>query len=127
MITNPIEIDLLLREIIKKHVGPLQLRKDDSSGMEAAGTIPTMQGKQKVDGFYFASVIPKPKDARLYFFPIYTDAAAFHNIPPELRKCLKGKSCFHIKKVDDSLKAAITEMIERGVQIYQDKGLVEKS
>ncbi|RMB56156.1 hypothetical protein EAX61_15410 [Dokdonia sinensis] len=127
MLTNPIEIDLSLRAILKKHLGPLKLRKDDSSGMEVSGTIPTMQGKQKVDGFYFASVIPKPKDTRLYFFPIYTDAEAFNDIAPELRKCLKGKSCFHFKKVDDNLKNSITDMIARGIKRYQNKGLLDKS
>ncbi|AEE20009.1 hypothetical protein JM84_2690 [Dokdonia sp. Hel_I_63] len=124
MITNPIEIDLALRAIIKRHEHHLQVRKDDSAGLEVAGTIPTMQGKQKVDGFYFASVIPKPKDCRLYFFPIYTDVAAFTDIDPALRKCLKGKSCFHIKKMDASLEASISDMIDKGIAIYQEKGLL---
>lgn len=125
MITNPIEIDLALRAIIKKHESHLQLRKDDSSGLEAAGTIPTMQGKQEVDGFYFASVIPKPKDCRLYFFPIYTDVEAFTDIDPALRKCLKGKSCFHIKKMDASLEASIVNMIDKGIKVYKEKGLIK--
>ena len=124
MITNPIEIDLALRAIIKRHEKNLQLRKDDSSGLEAAGTIPTMQGKQKVDGFYFASTIPKPKDCRLYFFPIYTDVAAFTDLDPDLRKCLKGKSCFHIKKMDASLETSIIKMIDKGIKLYQEKGLL---
>lgn len=124
MITNPIEIDLALRAIIKRHANNLQFKKDDSSSLEAAGTIPAMQGKQKVDGFYFASIIPKPKDCRLYFFPIYTDMDAFEHIDPVLRKCLKGKSCFHIKKMDASLEASITEMIAKGIAIYQEKGLL---
>ncbi|GGG29122.1 hypothetical protein GCM10011344_32460 [Dokdonia pacifica] len=124
MITDPKEIDQILRTIIKEHVGPLQIRKDEANVLEAAGTIPTMQGKQKVDGFYFASVMPKPKDVRLYFFPIYTDATVFKDIDPMLRKCLKGKSCFHIKKMDDDLKTHITKMIALGIKTYQDKELL---
>ena len=124
MISDPKEIDQILRNIIKKHIGPLQIRKDEENVLEAAGTIPTMQGKQKVDGFYFASVMPKPKDVRLYFFPIYTDAQNFEHIPPTLRKCLKGKSCFHIKKLDESLQQEITEMIATGVKIYQEKKIL---
>ena len=124
MITDPKEIDQILREIIKSHIGPLKIRKDGVAGLEAAGTIPTMQGKQKVDGFYFASVMPKPKDVRLYFFPIYTDVDAFQDISPELRKCLKGKSCFHIKKLDENLKGEITKMIATGIKVYQEKDLL---
>ena len=126
MVTNPIDIDLALRSMVRKYESILQIRKDDSSGFEVAGTIPTMQGKQKVDGFYFLSTIPKPKDCRLYFFPIYTDAEAFTDLDPDLRKCLKGKSCFHIKKMDASLEASITSMIDKGVSIYQEKNLLEK-
>ncbi len=124
MITDPKEIDQILRGIIKKHIGPLQIRKDEENVLEAAGTIPTMQGKQKVDGFYFASVMPKPKDVRLYFFPIYTDVQNFEHIAPTLRKCLKGKSCFHIKKLDESLQEEITKMIATGIKIYQEKKLL---
>ena len=124
MITNPIEIDLALRKLIKVHVPPLQLRKDDSSGLEASGTIPAMQGKKKVDGFYFASIIPKPKDTRLYFFPIYTHADQFEDIPLMLRKCLKGKSCFHFKSIDTELEKHISNMFKKGVLIYQKAGLV---
>lgn len=124
MKTNPIEIDMALRALIKKHVAHLQFRKDDSSGLEVAGTIPAMQGKQQVDGFYFASIIPKPNDCRLYFFPIYTDVAAFTDIDPALRKCLKGKSCFHIKKMDASLEASIGSMIDKGITLYKEKGLI---
>lgn len=124
MITDPKEIDQALRTIIKNHIGPLQIRKDEDTVLEAAGTIPTMQGKQKVDGIYFASVMPKPKDARLYFFPIYTDVERFKNIDPVLRKCLKGKSCFHIKKLDDNLKIQIETMIALGIKVYQEKKLL---
>lgn len=124
MTTDPKEIDHILRGIIKKHIGPLQIRKDEENVLEAAGTIPTMQGKQKVDGFYFASVMPKPKDVRLYFFPIYTDVQNFEHIDPTLRKCLKGKSCFHIKKLDESLQEEITKMIATGIKIYQEKKLL---
>lgn len=124
MKTNPIDIDLALRALLKKHSAHLQYRRDDSGGFEAAGTIPTMQGKQKVDGIYFASIIPKPNDCRLYFFPIYTDVDAFTNMDPALRACLKGKSCFHIKKMDASLEASIGKMIDRGIDIYQDKGII---
>tara|TARA_R110002020_G_scaffold213078_1_gene419809 strand:- start:2104 stop:2481 length:378 start_codon:yes stop_codon:yes gene_type:complete len=124
MITNPIEIDLALRKLIKAHVPPLQLRKDDSSGLEASGTIPAMQGKKKVDGFYFASIIPKPKDTRLYFFPIYTHCDHFAGLPPILRKCLKGKSCFHFKHLNEELEKHISKMVEQGVLIYQKAGLV---
>ena len=117
-------IEAHLRQMLAAQVPPLRLRKDLENVMEACGTKETMQGKQKVDGFYFASVVPKPKDVRLYFFPIYTDPEAFDWISEPLRKCLKGKSCFHIKKMDEELETEIKAMIQKGVDIYLEKDLI---
>ncbi len=112
-----------LQNLLKNQVPPLQIRKDNKNVFEVAGTKEVMQGKQMVDGSYFGSVVPKPKDIRLYFFPIYTHPDVFH-IPPELRKCLKGKSCFHIKKLSPELLAAIQVMIETGVEVYLKDKLI---
>lgn len=83
-----------------------------------------MQGKQKADGCYFGSIVPKPKDIRLYYFPIYTHASEFTWISDELRKCLKGKSCFHIKKLDDELIGDISAMISKGIDLYEKDDLI---
>lgn len=117
------DIHQILRQLLLDHVPPLQVKSDGEKGMELAGTKEAMQGKQKVDGFYFASVVPKPKDIRLYFFPIYTDANAF-SLSPDLKKMLKGKSCFHIKKLDEDLITEIKAMINKGVTIYKSKDLI---
>ncbi|MCF8366072.1 MAG: hypothetical protein K9H16_09835 [Bacteroidales bacterium] len=117
------EIQETLRNLILEHVPPLQVRQDNANGLEVAGTKEAMQGKQKVSSFYFGSIVPKPKDVRLYFFPIYTHALAFQ-LSPELKKMLKGKSCFHITKLDEALIFEIKEMIEKGLHLYEEEGLV---
>lgn len=117
------EIDTFLRNILRQYVPPLKIRTNTEGSFEVAGTKETMQGKLKVDGFYFASVVPKEKDVRLYYFPIYTHATDF-NITDNLKKCLKGKSCFHFKKLDESLEKEISEMVKKGISIYKKEGLV---
>jgi hypothetical protein len=102
----------------------IKIRVDNEKTFEAAGTIPAMQGKQKVDGYYFASVMPKPKDVRFYFFPIYTHANAFSDVSDELRKCLKGKSCFHVKKLSPELESEFNSMINKGAELYKKEGLI---
>ena len=123
MITELTEIQITLQNLFKAHVPPLQVRKDNENVFEVAGTKEAMQGKQKVDGFYFGSVIPKPKDIRLYYFPIYTHVDEFA-LSPELKKCLKGKSCFHIKKLSPELLEEIKSMIQHGVEIYLKADLI---
>lgn len=124
MKTNLAEIEATLKDMLRQHVPPLQVRIDKETQFEVAGTKPGMQGKQKVDGYYFGSVIPKPKDIRFYYFPIYTHADEFEALSPELQKCLKGKSCFHIKKLSAALEAEILQLIQQGVHLYQRDGLI---
>lgn len=121
---KPEEIRVFLINSFKKHIPPLKISKDNSAVFEVSGTKPVMQGKQKVEGHYVGSVVLKPKDARLYFFPIYTHPNSFQSISPELRKCLRGKSCFHFKNISAELGREIESMIEQGVSLYIEQGLI---
>ncbi|MGB0862382.1 MAG: hypothetical protein ACPG19_05025 [Saprospiraceae bacterium] len=123
MKTTVTEIQSTLHNLLKQHEPTLQVRVHSEKTFEVAGTIPAMQGKKKVDGHYFATVMPKPKDARLYYFPIYTHVDEF-SLSPELKKQLKGKSCFHIKKMSPELEEEIAAMIQKGVELYQRDGLI---
>ena len=124
MKTDLNEIREALISSFNKHLPPLLIRKSNPEVFEVAGTKKAMQGKQLVDGFYFASVVPKPKDIRLYFFPIYTHVDAYKGLSDEMRKSLKGKSCFHIKKLTPEMEVEIQGMIAKGVDLYQKEGLI---
>ena len=117
------EIQDSLKNMLHAQAPALRIRHDEPVKFEACGSKEVMQGKQKVDGHYFASVIPKAKDIRLYFFPIYTHVDQF-SPSPDLKKFLKGKSCFHIKKLTDEVEGEIKEMIEKGVGLYEKDGLI---
>ena len=119
-----IEIQEFLKDSLTAEKPALKITKNSGASFEVTGTIEAMQGKKKVDGLYFASVVPKPKDIRLYFLPIYTHADEFKDISPALRKMLKGKSCFHIKNLDENLKIEIMEMIQLGIKVFQKDGLI---
>ena len=118
------EIQQKLHLLLKSFVPPLRVRKESHVIFEVCGTKPAMQGKQKVDGFYFASVVPKPKDIRFYFFPIYTHPKQFETLSQAMQKCLKGKSCFHFKKMDDALINELSNMVSLGVQLYKKDNLI---
>lgn len=124
MNTEVLEMRERLVNILKEHLPILKITSNQMEKFEVTGTIEAMQGKKKVDGMYFSTIVPKPKDVRLYFFPIYTHAEQLKDIPENLRKCLKGKSCFHIKKMDESLETAIKEMVAKGIKLYQTDGLL---
>ncbi len=118
-----LEIRSFLEDSLKAACPPLKVNKQGPNGLEVTGTKEVMQGKQKVAGHYFASTVEKPKDIRFYFFPIYTDPEIF-SLSEGMQKMLKGKSCFHIKRLDDSLKAEVQDMIAKGIKRMQEKELI---
>lgn len=122
---TPKEIKEKLISMLKKYCPPLTIHIETKDNFEVKGNIPTMQGRKKVDGIYFASVLEKPNDVRLYFFPIYTHKEAFNQLPEIAKKCLKGKSCFHVKKMDFELESAFNEMIALGVTVYKNNNLIK--
>lgn len=127
MKTDLTEIREFLSDCLKSQGDVFKATADNDTKLEICGTIPAMQGKKKVDGFYFASVIPKPKDVRLYFFPLYTHRDQIEpHMSAELKKALKGKTCFHIKSISDEMATEIEEMVKKSVKLYQDDGLLAK-
>jgi len=123
MKTDVSEIQEILKSILKAQVPTLRVRKDEPTVLEMCGTKEVMQGKQKVDGYYFASIVPKPKDIRFYYFPIYTHVSEF-SLSDDLQKALKGKSCFHIKKLSAKMEKEIDEMVKKGIEIYKKDDLI---
>ena len=120
------EIQAKLIDILKEQINVLKISAETENKFEVSGTIEAMQGKKKVDGIYFASVVPKPKDVRFYFFPTYTHKEQIGELPENLKKALKGKSCFHVKYMDDEFEDNIKELVETAVKLYQADGLLAK-
>lgn len=113
-----------LIDALKAHEGALKVSAETDVKFEVIGTFEIMQGRQKVPGHYVASVIPKPKDIRLYFFPLYTHKDQMGELPEPINKMLKGKTCFHVKKMDADIEAKFKAMIDKGVALYKEDGLI---
>lgn len=105
------------------HCPPLKAC-EQAGGILFKGRIACMQGKQKTEGHYFASIIRKPKDMRFYFFPIYTHPDHYLPLKGDLKSFLKGKSCFHIRYLNDDLKQELDALIQMGVKLYEKDGLI---
>ncbi len=118
------EIKEKLKNILKEHIGSLKVRVDKPTNFEVNGTIEAPQGKQIVQGIYFSSVVPKEKDVRLYFYPAYTHPAEFNDLSDQLKKFKKGKSCFHIKFLNDELEKEIRHQVNKAIKIYKRDGLL---
>ncbi|MDW3652505.1 MAG: hypothetical protein R8P61_35840 [Bacteroidia bacterium] len=125
MITDIQEIREKLVDMLKEHLEVLKINVDSYEKFEVSGTIEAMQGKKKVEGIYFSTVAPKAKDVRFYFFPCYTHKEKLGELPENLQKALKGKSCFHIKKMDEEFVNNLRDLVKRSVKLYQEDGLLQ--
>jgi len=56
--------------------------------------------------------------------PVYVDTSLKEVFKPELIKLLKGKSCFHIKKLDSQLEKQIEDALKKGYDLYKKRGWV---
>src|SRR5205085_10447724 len=70
----------------------------NDSKYEVYGTKKVFVFNREVDGMYFAAAMIHKGFVGFYFMPIYCDPKLISEIPDNLKKLLKGKSCFHVKK-----------------------------
>ncbi|TKC09350.1 DUF1801 domain-containing protein [Pedobacter frigoris] len=82
-----------------------------------------IEGKKRNE-VYFAAVMIKKGHVGFYYMPVYMESEMKDVFDPELLKLLKGKSCFHIKKLDDALLMNIENALAAGFKLYKEKGWV---
>lgn len=76
------------------------------------------------DEVYLAGGLVQKGYVGFYFMPAYTIPEMKAEIHPELLKCLKGKSCFHIKKMNDEVAEQIKDALKKGYDLYKKKGWI---
>lgn len=118
------EIYNALVKILKPYEKKLNMRTDRKCKYELSGKKKVVAWKREFESMFFAAVIIQKGFTGFYFFPIYTHVKEFKKLPDNLKKCLKGKSCFHIKKNDKDLFASIKEIVKQGFDIYKKSGWV---
>jgi hypothetical protein len=123
MKTDKPEILTALKKLLSKYSKSMKVTKDNDKAYELYCTKKVNMFNKEIDGLYFASAVIQGGFVGLYFLPIYTNPKNFAELPAELRKCLKGKSCFHIKKLDKGLELQIKEMLKQGYDLYKKAGI----
>lgn len=73
---------------------------------------------------FFAGLIIQSSYVGFYFMPVYADEDLKDFFKPELLKCLKGKSCFHVKRLDGELLGQIEVALSLGHQKYLERSWI---
>jgi hypothetical protein len=85
---------------------------------------PVEMNGHKVTEVYLAGSLVQKGYVGFYFMPIYTAPELKSELHPELLKCLKGKSCFHIKKMNEEVAEQVKEALQKGYELYKKKGWI---
>lgn len=125
MTKDLIEIYKRLKVILKKYENPFVSKIDLDSKYDLWSIKDVIIDGRKKKEVWFAGLIIQSSYVGFYFMPIYTESEKMKSIfAPELLKLLKGKSCFHIKKLDEELEKQIEDALQKGYTLYVEKGWV---
>jgi hypothetical protein len=117
-----------IESILKRHAPPF--RFEDLGVRNKKSAHITVPKPVVVPGSYGGKPVPVPLAAvilqkgyvGLYLMCVYMNNEAQKKPSPNLMKLLQGKSCFHVKKLDDGLRDDIEVALELGTKAYKDRG-----
>jgi hypothetical protein len=126
-ITDRAEIFATLRGELERFVPPLEARstvegKDD---YQLWSTKPVERDGRKYEETYFAGVIAQKGYVGFYYMPVYAEPELRELFAPELLALLKGKSCFHVRRLDGELRAQVRRALDAGFALYRERGWVD--
>jgi hypothetical protein len=79
---------------------------------------------RKYDSMMLAAIIIQSGYVGFYFLPIYETPALKEKFSPAFVKLLKGKSCFHVKELNDEILNEIKKALKIGFEAYKKKGWI---
>jgi hypothetical protein len=119
---------LKLGKLLQKHGKNLSLTKKviDSKAKDNKPQL-LLYGKKSVSIYnrkpqptYVAGVIEQKHFVGFYMMPIYSHQKVEGEIKnPDLKKALKGKSCFNITKLDSAMLKELDCLLASGIKTYR--------
>ena len=84
-----------------------------------------IQGRKRKE-VWFAGIIIQKAYVGFYYMPVYAEPERKATFKPELLKLLKGKSCFHIRKLDNELLSQIEQALADGFEMFNSAAGCER-
>ncbi len=113
-----------LKGLLSAYAPPCVPKMDDDRHYDLWSVKDLLIEGRKRKEVYFAGLILQKGYVGFYYMPVYAEAELKAVFAPELLKLLKGKSCFHIRKLTPELLAQIEAALKTGYEAYQLRGWV---
>lgn len=110
--------------MLKKYGLPFIAKSDYDSRHELWSIRDIEIARRTRKEVFFAGLIIQSNYVGFFYMPIYAHNGLKKVFKKELLATLKGKSCFHIKKLDGTLKMQIRQALEIGYKFYTKNGWV---
>lgn len=104
--------------------GTIKVRGGTGGQVTLVSEKPVEINGRKRDEFWFAAALIQRGYVGFYFMPVHDKNEVKEFFKPELLKCLKGKSCFHIKKADEVILKQIEESLAKGYLLHRKRGWI---
>jgi len=122
------EIFLNIKKILETHSGDFLIKdhyigsqaKQQKPGYHLYGNKVISLFEKKPQNTYIAGVIQQKNYISFYLSAIYSHPDLFKDISPDLKKFLKGKSCFNISKATPQLLEEVERVLKKGIEKYKE-------
>ncbi|MBW7955441.1 DUF1801 domain-containing protein [Patescibacteria group bacterium] len=119
-----LEIFTTLRKEMAKLVPPLTVTEDLANRYILVSKKEAVVAGKLRPEVYFGGLIIQSSYVGFYHMPLYTHQEAKNHFSARLLKMLKGKSCFHIKELDDELLRDIRVALKKSLELYRKNGWI---
>ena len=113
-----------VKELLDPYVQRLTARKDEPGYFDLWSEKDIVIDGRKRTDVYFCGVVIQKTYVGFYFMPLYADDDLSSVFGPDLLATLKGKSCFHLKRMTPELRQQIVDALDAGWRLYEDRGWV---
>lgn len=113
-----------IKDLLTEYSPPFTAKTDKPGGYDLWSIKDLVIDGRKRKEVYFAGLVQYKSYIGFYYMPVYAEPDIKTVFEPELLRLLKGKSCFHIKKLDDELVRQIRSALEIGFKAYRERGWV---
>jgi len=131
---SPLEpIFAQLKKVLQKYAKGAVVGQEELLNSKAKDKKPMyiLYGKKEVailnrqpQQTYIFGVIQQKNFVGFYSMPVYAFPKELTPESKDLKKALKGKSCFNITHLDNDMIKEIDAHVKKGIQLFKDKGWV---
>jgi len=118
------EIFTSLKTFLRPYESSFEVAIDTDNRYELWTSKEMVLSGNKGKKIYFAGGIIQKGYVGFYYMPVYVENTIKDFLKPEFVSLLKGKSCFHIKEMNNSIKQQIEAALKIGYGLYKDKGWI---